>query len=137
MAIAAALTLGNADGVWSNARDDGGNTNVSCVQYVGDNTVTITQGASVEDENDVRYGRSGDTCLYTQTELDKKSGFGFDGSDGDLIFEPGQVFLLGELTHYNRPIFAWHLPAHRRSGDQPGVQRPGAEHHARLHLAAA
>jgi hypothetical protein len=108
-AIAAALTLDNADGVWSNARNQDGGTAVSCLQYVGDNNVAISQDANVEDENGVRYGLVNWSCDTSQSGLDKKSGFGFDGSNGDFSFEPGQVFLLGEVTHYNRPINAFNV----------------------------
>jgi hypothetical protein len=97
--VALAITLGtlaNADGVWSNART-GGIQTVYCLEY-------SDQSASTTDENQVRYGREPgyDTHCYSTAFADK-SGFGFDGSSS-LTFNPGDVFLVGEFTHYNNPI---------------------------------
>jgi hypothetical protein len=91
--IALALTLANADGIWSNART-GNAESVYCLEY--NNT------ASTTDENQVRYGREPDgNC--SSTAFTDKSGFGFDGNES-LVFNPGDVFIIGQFTHYNNPI---------------------------------
>lgn len=94
--VLSALTLSNADGVWSNARSSSG-ASPTC-------SSTSSQGDSTTDENQVRYGRpSGQTGCGS---FSSRSGFGFDGANGPLVFNPGEVFLLGQLTHYNNPIRA-------------------------------
>ncbi len=90
--VALALTLSNVDGVWSNARTYAGVT-PSSIEYI--NTLSTT------DENQVRYG--------TPVTSGGKSGFGFDGNDGDFTIVPGEVFLLGKFTHYNNPIYATNI----------------------------
>lgn len=91
--VALALTLANADGIWVNARSTGGGT-PTCLNY--NNTADIT------DENQVRYGNAPGTGCGP---VSSRSGFGFNGSDS-LVFNPGDVFLIGEFTHYNNPITA-------------------------------
>ncbi len=88
VSVALALTLVNVDGIWLNARTSGGGAPTN-VNY--NNTPNIT------DENQVFYGISTGSG---------QSGFGFDGNNGGFAITPGQVFLLGKFTHYNRPITA-------------------------------
>ncbi len=96
--VALALTLTSADGIWSNATGDGGTP--TCRVYL--NTADTT------DENQVRYGDDewdwGEVNCPSDTDL--QSGFGYDGVES-LVVTPGDVFLLGEFTHYNRPIYIY------------------------------
>lgn len=92
--MALALTLAGADGIWSNSTGSSGSP--TCLTYL--NT------ASTTDENQVRYGNNNQWGgCPTNTNL--QSGFGYDGAEG-VDVTPGNVFLLGEFTHYNRPIYA-------------------------------
>jgi len=91
--VALALTLVGADGLWSNATGDSGTP--TCLVY--NNTAVTT------DENYVFYGDNNDYGgCPSNTNL--QSGFGFDGAE-NLVVTPGEVFLLGEFTHYNRTIY--------------------------------
>ena len=97
-AITTALGLTYADGEWHNVQGDSGLP--TCLRY-GNTPAT-------DDENTVGYGyRSGTSCPPEgdPPDFSKQSGFGFDGADL-LSFDAGESFLLGELTHYNRPILA-------------------------------
>jgi uncharacterized repeat protein (TIGR01451 family) len=97
LADAISLTLASADGIWSNAQTGSGG-DPTCIRY--NNTVTVG------DENQVAYGRTGSSCPPS-LDLTQQSGFGFDGSAPPaLTFDSGEVFLVGELTHYNRSIYA-------------------------------
>ncbi|NLE38741.1 MAG: hypothetical protein GX621_12020, partial [Pirellulaceae bacterium] len=100
--VALALTLGYADGVWSNADDYESQQDVYCLRYGANNSEATSQGASTADENQVRYGspQNSETC----DPFSEQSGFGFDGVDGVANFQPGDAFLLGLFTHYNWPI---------------------------------
>lgn len=91
--VALALTLVGADGIWSNATGDGGTP--TCLVY--NNTAVTT------DENFVFYGDNND-YIGCPSSTDLQSGFGFDGTE-NLAVTPGEVFLLGEFTHYNRTIY--------------------------------
>jgi uncharacterized repeat protein (TIGR01451 family) len=97
--VAAQLTLNHSDGTWADATGPSGDP--SCLRY--GNTPAIG------DENTVGYGyiySSG--CPGSSDDppnFDMQSGFGFTGANA-LTFDPGEVFLLGEFTHYNRPIYA-------------------------------
>ncbi len=95
--LAVALNLANADGIWSNATGPG--ETPACLHYK--NT------APTDDENQVAYGLPVATDGFCPNEADVnvQSGFGFDGQES-LTFDPGQVFLLGEFTHYNHRLFA-------------------------------
>jgi uncharacterized repeat protein (TIGR01451 family) len=93
---ALALTLASADGIWSNAGGDGGTP--TCLVY--NNTSPDTT-----DENQVRYGDN-NQWGGCPSDLNLQSGFGYDGAEG-LVVTPGEVFLLGEFTHYNRPIIVY------------------------------
>lgn len=85
---------GNIDGVWSNPRNDLGETPVTC-EYI-DNTP-----GDITDENEVRYGQPlGAPDCGAPTF---RSGFGFDGINA-ATFVPNQPFLLGRFTHYNNSI---------------------------------
>jgi len=88
VSVALALKMDNVDGIWQNARTSGGGTPTN---------LTYSNSPSITDENLVLYGNS---------TGQGQSGFGFDGNDGDFTITPGQVFLLGKFTHYNRPITA-------------------------------
>ncbi len=103
---ALALTLGYADGVWSNAVSYGGaGVPVTCLAYGADNSSAIPQNQTTADENQVRYGRPADNNPDNCTPFSNQSGFGFDGSDGVPNFNPGEQFLLGVFTHYNNEIY--------------------------------
>jgi len=93
LALPAAILV-NADGVWNNAQTNvpGG---VYCLEY-------SNQSASTTDENQVRYGREPGGHCYS-TAFNDKSGFGFNGTEG-INFNPGDVFLIGQFTHFNNPI---------------------------------
>ncbi len=93
---ALALTLASADGLWSNATGDGGAP--TCLVY--NNTAPTT------DENQVRYGDNDGSWWDCPSNTNLQSGFGYDGTEG-LAVVPGDVFLLGEFTHYNRPIIVY------------------------------
>lgn len=98
---AAIVTLNNVDGTWSGASSGGINL-PSCLYY--NNTADTT------DENQVAYGSSnsdywGYPICPGSLDLTRQSGFGFNGTDGPLAVNTGEIFLLGELTHYNRPIY--------------------------------
>jgi hypothetical protein len=91
---AAIVTLNNVDGTWSNAAGS-----PTCLRY--NNTANTT------DENQVAYGSSSyPISCPSSLDLTRQSGFGFNGTNGPLPVETGEIFLLGELTHYNRPIYA-------------------------------
>jgi len=78
-----ALTLSDVDGTWSNTV--GG-------AYVSENLV-------VDDEVQVRWGRP---ATYAG-----KSGLGFSGTaPPNVDFNIDQVFEIGQLVHYNQPIWA-------------------------------
>ncbi len=103
---ALALTLGYADGVWSNAVSYGGaGVPVTCLAYGADNSSAIPQNQTTADENQVRYGRPADNNPDNCTPFSNQSGFGFDGSNGVPNFNPGEQFLLGVFTHYNNEIY--------------------------------
>ncbi|NLF77226.1 MAG: DUF11 domain-containing protein, partial [Chloroflexi bacterium] len=92
---AATITLNNADGVWANAAGS-----PTCLRW--NNTAPTT------DENQVAYGYR-DSCPGS-LDLSRQSGFGFNGTNGPLAVETGVPFLLGQLTHYNRPIYTGNNP---------------------------
>lgn len=101
-----ALTLGYADGTWSNAVSYGGaGVPVSCLAYGADNSSATPQNQTTVDENQVRYGRPADNNPDNCTPFSNQSGFGFNGSDGVPNFNPGEQFLLGVFTHYNNEIY--------------------------------
>jgi len=101
-----ALTLGYADGTWSNAVSYGGaGVPVSCLTYGADNSSATPQNQTTTDENQVRYGRPADNNPDNCTPFSNQSGFGFNGSDGVPNFNPGEQFLLGVFTHYNNEIY--------------------------------
>ena len=85
---------GNVDGLWSNPRNDLGETPVTC-EYINNSPGDPTN------ENIVRYGQpiGAPDC----GELIFRSGFGFDGANS-VPFTPGRPFLLGQFTHYNANI---------------------------------
>lgn len=100
---AVVVTLDNADGIWSNAVGEG--SPPTCLAY--DNSPGNTTN-----ENIVAYGTQdwyNFTCPPSSPDFTQQSGFGFDGVDGPVAFNAGEIFLLGELTHYNRGI---HAPSH-------------------------
>ena len=92
----AAFTLNNIDGIWSNARDANGII-PSCLKY--------SNSAYIIDENNVAYGRTGYSCPQN-LNYDEQSGFGFDGNNGQINVNPGEMFKLGVFKHYNKKIYA-------------------------------
>lgn len=108
VAVAFALTMGNADGKWSNAVSAGGaGTTVGCLYWGNPNNwstnVNTYQDTSTTDENQVRFGGVDDANDCTPHA--SQSGFGFDGTNGPLTFTPGDVFALGKFVHYNNPVY--------------------------------
>lgn len=83
-APAQALTLSGVDGDWINVV---GGTNVTYV-----NGVATTYGNMLQDQ--VRWG----------TTAGIQSGLGFTGVDTPQTFAIDEVFEIGELVHFNRPI---------------------------------
>jgi uncharacterized repeat protein (TIGR01451 family) len=93
------LTLDNVYGVWGMATGPNGTPYcLVCSPPINAQSTTV--------ENRVMYGRQIDlSCDGTPLQL--KSGMGFDGSSGGASITPGELFLLGEFTHYNRPLAAF------------------------------
>lgn len=107
VSVALALVMSNADGKWSDGRNPSGGTNVRCLRY-GSTTqwstnVNTYQDTSNTDENQTRWGdpNDDDPCQIGTSQ----SGFGFNGTNGPLTFDPGVTFLLGKFTHYNNPVY--------------------------------
>ena len=116
-------SIGNIDGVWQYVQDNPDpNSNAFCVTYGSGNGTSETnrsrndpaiQAVSTVFENQIHYGKgsgvSGDcpttNAGVTSTWFDAQSGLGFDGNDNVGTFAINQVFLVGRLTHYNRPIY--------------------------------
>lgn len=95
-----ALTLNSVDGIWQKAFTSLNVPATNCVFYV--NTADTT------DENIVTSGVGGffspDVCP-PQADISSQSGFGFQGAP-TVNFDTDDVFLLGEFTHYNNPLWA-------------------------------
>ncbi|MEO8606576.1 MAG: SdrD B-like domain-containing protein [Chloroflexota bacterium] len=89
-----ALTLNSVTSSWSNAV--GGSGAPTCL-------VTTTVGSEAQ----VRYGDD-DFNAGCPADPNVQSGFGFSGNS-TTSFTNGQPFVLGQLTHYNNPIFAGSL----------------------------
>lgn len=91
-----AVTLSSADGIWSNGISSDGST-PTCLFYVN----TPANG----DENQVTFGTPSllGNCP-SASSVAIQSGFGFEGNSA-IQFSPGTVFVLGEFTHYNNPIY--------------------------------
>jgi len=111
-------SIGNIDGVWQYVEDNPDpNSNAYCVTYgtgpgtsetaTSRNNPAIQTGITT-DENQVHYGRNENlTCPTTAPSsdfFDLQSGLGFDGNNNVGTLSTNQVFLVGRLTHYNRPI---------------------------------
>ena len=107
------------DGLWSNARSNGGNT-PSCLRYgygtgatsyrgtAGTNGID-SQNTPNTDRNEVRYGipTGYSNCPNDNTGYRAQSGYGFDGqAPATFNITVGQPFLLGQFTHFNWPINA-------------------------------
>ncbi len=107
VSVALALTMSNADGRWSNVVSNAsGGTGVGCLYYGNGstfNTSPTAQDGSTTDENQARWG--GISSSSDCTPHPSQSGFGFDGTNGPLTFNPGQTFLLGKFTHFNNPVY--------------------------------
>lgn len=116
-------SIGNIDGVWQYVEDNPNpNSNAFCVTYGtgpgtnetarSRNDPTVQTGPTT-DENQIHYGKgSGATgdCPTTSAGVtsdwfDAQSGLGFDGNNNVGTPATGQIFLVGRLTHYNRPIY--------------------------------
>jgi hypothetical protein len=89
LGIASALTLSNATGSWVNAV--GTNGAPSCLH-------TFQQGA----ESLLTYGTTTGSCPPSGS-TSSQSGFGFIGTQNQT-FNPDDVFLLGQLNHYNNQL---------------------------------
>ena len=116
-------SIGNIDGVWQYVEDNPDpNANAFCVTYgtgPGTNETArsrndpTVQTVPTTDENQIHYGKgsgaTGDcpttSAGVTSTWFDAQSGLGFDGNDNVGTLALNQVFLVGRLTHYNRPIY--------------------------------
>jgi hypothetical protein len=86
---ASALTLSSVEGNWSNVV---GGTNIN---YFND--VTVGYGNGLEDQ--VRWGEG----AYGGPQ----SGLGFTGAaPPERVFDAGEVFEIGQLRHFNNPIWA-------------------------------
>lgn len=86
-----AVTLSSVTPLWNNATGSSGAP--TCL-------VSTSAGAEQQlrfGDNDFNAGCPADPAV--------QSGIGFEGSAG-ATFSSGQPFVLGELTHYNNPIFA-------------------------------
>ncbi len=88
---ASALTLSSVDGIWT---DTTGGSNVTYI-----NGVSVAYGNASEDQ--VRWG----TNLNNE-----QSGLGFTGiappATGDVTFNIDEAFAIGQLQHFNNPIYA-------------------------------
>ncbi len=86
-----AVTLSSVTPLWNNATGSSGAP--TCL-------VSTSAGA----EQQLRFGDN-DFNAGCPADPSVQSGIGFEGSAG-ATFSSGQPFVLGELTHYNNPIFA-------------------------------
>ena len=86
-----ALTLNTVTPSWTNAVGSSGGP--TCL-------IPATAGAEAQ----IRYGDN-DFTPGCPVDPNLQSGIGFEGNTG-VVFANGQPFVLGELTHYNNPIFA-------------------------------
>jgi hypothetical protein len=86
-----ALTMNSVTPGWSNITGSSGVPSCLTSQTVGA-------------ETQVRFGDD-DFNPGCPADFNVQSGFGFEGSGG-LTFNSGEPFVLGELTHYNNPVFA-------------------------------
>lgn len=112
-------SIGNIDGVWQYVEDDSNpSSNAYCVTYgTGpgtEETARSRNNPAIQtppntDENQIHYGKKADTTCPTDAPtsefFDAQSGLGFDGNNLVGTISGNQVFLLGRLTHYNRPIW--------------------------------
>lgn len=114
-------SIGNIDGVWQYVEDNPDpNSNAFCVTYgTGPGTsesarsrnAPAIQTPPITDENQIHYGKgssqSGDcpTNAPSSGWFDAQSGLGFDGNDNVGVIPANVTFLVGRLTHYNRPIY--------------------------------
>lgn len=106
--VALALTMSNADGKWSNVQPVSGTT-VGCLNFGNPtqwstNVNTYQDSPNNTDENQVRWGDSGGGFFDPCGVGTSQSGFGFDGNNGPLTFNAGDVVLLGKFVHYNNPV---------------------------------
>jgi hypothetical protein len=84
---AEALSLQNVEGSWSNILE-GQNINLY-------NDVATAYGNGLEDQ--VRWGNPAE---------DYQSGLGFTGVASGSTFEVGDIFEIGQLRHFNHPIYS-------------------------------
>lgn len=111
VAVASALVIGNVDGVWGipDADEGPGQVGATCDSWAtgsGDSPTAISEDSpSIQtppntDENQVRYGTTGEDCAV----FGDRSGFGFDGNNDVGSPAPETPFYLGQFTHYNNPL---------------------------------
>ena len=94
LAVAADYTLGSTNGTWSGATSEGDSP--TCIRYLNVNSPTYG--------NVVAYGDNNNYFGHCPSSWTSQSAFGFKGV-GEDTFTPGEDFVLGEFTHYNRPIY--------------------------------
>lgn len=92
-----ALSLNGVDGIWQNAQRSPRLPAYNCVHYAN------TPDTSDENIITSAVGAFASGCP-SQADVTSQSGLGFQGAQS-IEFEPGEVFLLGEFTHYNNPIW--------------------------------
>ena len=118
-----AASIGNIDGVWEYAEDNTDqSSNAYCVTYgtgPGTNETArsrnnpAVQTGPVTDENQIHYGKGASmsgscpstTGALTDAWFDAQSGIGFDGANNPGALSLDTNFLIGRITHYNRPIY--------------------------------
>ena len=116
-----AASVGNIDGVWGYVEDNTDlNSNAYCVTYgtgAGTNETARSrnypgvQTGPVNDENQIHYGKgAGQSGNCSSTDVsdawfDAQSGIGYDGNDNPGALPLDTNFLIGRITHYNRPIY--------------------------------
>jgi len=116
-----AFAMGNVDGIWEYVEDNASG-GAYCVTYAtgfgtsetarSRNVPSIQGAPGGTDENQVHYGKgaeqTGDcpSSAPSSSWFDAQSGLGFDGNNSvGTNLQKGTPFLLGRLTHYNRPIY--------------------------------
>ncbi len=92
VAYAAAIPVGPASGTWSNASP----ATATCLNYVNSSTPGT--------ESFVRWGDN-NTFGGCPSDTTLQSGYGFIGNTATTSVNPGDYYLLGTFTHYNKTIY--------------------------------